>query len=333
MDFQHDSSGYGASDDRQWTPAPQTRRNVLHRSPILCAEDFAVRRTDVVKGYSPDFQLALPYRGLFSWDVGQGTTLIDANQFLFVSNGKTFVEYQPVVEEGHASVILTPGSETLAELLVMAAGSDASIHVDVAIPSTSALRALLQHWLRLVRVEQRDKLRLDELAIATFREAMRIIPTNRPYPSALIARAKKMVHEQLHEAVSLQQLANALGVSPVYLTQTFCRAEGMPLYRYQLNLRLSRAMTELPETDDIGSLAINLGFSSHAHFSTAFKAFAKQTPSAFRDAHRKRAFSLATPERNAPAGDPRPRADRAAAVEGIQPDYLRAMERARGRAH
>jgi AraC family transcriptional regulator len=295
MDIHCDSNGFDALEERERATMPATRRDLLHCSSLLCAESFGIRNTDMLKGHSPDFQLVLPYRGLFSWDVGRGMTLIDANQFLFVSNGKTFVEYQPVFALGHSSVILTPGSELLAELLMLAGGSDAAIHVDVAIPSSHRLRGLLQHWLRLLRVEQREALRLDELAVATFGEAMRIAPANRPFPSPLIARAKKLIHEMSDQPVSLQQLARALGVSPVYLTQNFCRAEGVPLYRYQLNLRLAQAMAELPETDDIGALAINLGFSSHAHFTTAFKAFAKQTPSAFREAYRRRAFNFSGP--------------------------------------
>ena len=41
---------------------------------------------------------------------------------------------------------------------------------------------------------------------------------------------------------------------------------------------------------DITTLALDLGFSSHSHFTTAFKAFARQTPSAFRSTFRSRSY-------------------------------------------
>ena len=46
----------------------------------------------------------------------------------------------------------------------------------------------------------------------------------------------------------------------------------MPLYRYQLRLRLARALDLLAQYDDLTTLGLDLGFSSHSHFSAAFRA-------------------------------------------------------------
>ena len=46
------------------------------------------------------------------------------------------------------------------------------------------------------------------------------------------------------------------------------QVEGLPLYRYQLRLRLARALDLLAQYDDLTSLGLELGFSSHSHFST-----------------------------------------------------------------
>ena len=62
----------------------------------------------------------------------------------------------------------------------------------------------------------------------------------------------------------------------------FRRHEGLSIARYQRRLRLSRALIELPYTEDIAALALDLGFSSHAHFSTAFRATYGETPSTYR---------------------------------------------------
>ena len=79
-----------------------------------------------------------------------------------------------------------------------------------------------------------------------------------------------------------------MGVSPVYLTQEFSRAEGVPLYKYQIQLRLSRALVELPNCANIAALALDLGFSSHSHFGAAFRRAFAMTPAEFRAGARHR---------------------------------------------
>ncbi len=76
-------------------------------------------------------------------------------------------------------------------------------------------------------------------------------------------------------------MAAEVGVSPVYLTQVFRQVEGMPLYRYQLNLRLSRALDLLGEYSDLTMLALDLGFSSHSHFTFAFRKAYGAAPAEF----------------------------------------------------
>ena len=85
----------------------------------------------------------------------------------------------------------------------------------------------------------------------------------------------------------LAEIAAAVGVSPVYLTQVFGKVEGMPLYRYQLRLRLARALDLLPAHDDLALLGFELGFSSHSHFSAAFRRSYGRTPAEFQRAVRR----------------------------------------------
>jgi AraC family transcriptional regulator len=80
----------------------------------------------------------------------------------------------------------------------------------------------------------------------------------------------------------LAEIAGELRVSPVYLTQVFQQVEGLPLYQYQLRLRLARALDLLARRDDLTALALDLGFSSHSHFSAAFRRLYGYSPSAFK---------------------------------------------------
>ena len=73
-----------------------------------------------------------------------------------------------------------------------------------------------------------------------------------------------------------------MGASPAYLTHLFRQVEGIPLHRYLTQLRLARALAELPHADDLTTLALDVGFSSHSHFSASFQRAFRITPSEFR---------------------------------------------------
>jgi AraC-like DNA-binding protein len=49
-----------------------------------------------------------------------------------------------------------------------------------------------------------------------------------------------------------------------------------------LRLRLARALDLLGQYDDLTALSLDLGFSSHSHFSASFREVYGRSPSAFR---------------------------------------------------
>jgi AraC-like DNA-binding protein len=104
----------------------------------------------------------------------------------------------------------------------------------------------------------------------------------------LVNRAKLVISSDLGRRWTLAEIAGEVGVSPVYLTQLFQQVEGLPLYRYQLRLRLARALDLLGDDSDLTGLALDLGFSSYSHFSTAFKQAYGQTPLEFQRSARVR---------------------------------------------
>ena len=110
----------------------------------------------------------------------------------------------------------------------------------------------------------------------------------------LVAKVKELL-ATTGELLSLSQIARAIGASPAYLTDLFHRIEGMPIYRYQTRLRLARALGQLPHAEDITQLALELGFSSHSHFSSAFRSTFGMTPSAYRQSARTHGRSGALP--------------------------------------
>ena len=64
-------------------------------------------------------------------------------------------------------------------------------------------------------------------------------------------RAKLVLASNLERRWTLADISAVVGVSPVYLTQLFRQVEGLPLYRYQLQQRLTRALDRLGERVDL----------------------------------------------------------------------------------
>jgi AraC-like DNA-binding protein len=98
----------------------------------------------------------------------------------------------------------------------------------------------------------------------------------------LVDRAKLVLSSDPMRRWTLGEIAGELRVSPVYLTQVFQQVEGLPLYQYELRLRLARALDLLARYDDLTTLALDLSFSSHSHFSAAFRRLYGYSPSAFK---------------------------------------------------
>jgi AraC family transcriptional regulator len=145
--------------------------------------------------------------------------------------------------------------------------------------------AILRHSLREGIAEP---LEAESLALTLVQRALGPRTTHAPGASAgrqrLVDRVKLVLAGDLARRWTLAEIAAEVRGSPVYLTQVFQQVEGLPLYRYQLRLRLARALHLLARYDDLTSLALDLGFSSHSHFSAAFRAAYGRSPSGFRQA-------------------------------------------------
>jgi AraC family transcriptional regulator len=99
---------------------------------------------------------------------------------------------------------------------------------------------------------------------------------------ALVKRTLHYIASHIGRRVALAEIGRAVGASPAYLTEAFRKAIGTSLYRYQVNLRLARARDLLSGYDDLARLALDLGFSSHSHFTTAFRRLYGRTPAELR---------------------------------------------------
>ena len=98
-----------------------------------------------------------------------------------------------------------------------------------------------------------------------------------------IEEAKRIVDGDPSGNVPLRRLAAAVETSPFQLCRSFRASTGMTITGYRHALRLRRALDRLrDQRTDLTELALDLGFSSHSHFTFAFRRQFGITPSAYR---------------------------------------------------
>lgn len=271
-----------APDERTCERVAPVGRRVLHDGAAAqVVEIGAAADAPPPSGVIERHAVVLPYEGLFGFRVGSRSSLFDAQRALFVTAGQEYADSHPVEGVGHAALVVRPSDEVLEELFGSARPSAHVAFRRIGASMTARGRMRTQRLRRVGRAGD-NPLRDDERVLATLREVVPERAASTDRASRIVDRAREVLHALGFERVSLDRIAREVGVSPNYLTQAFTRAEGQPLYRYQLGLRLNRALVELPHSDDITALALDLGFSSHAHFSTAFKASFGQSPSDYR---------------------------------------------------
>lgn len=280
------TSRHVSADDCSGRSSARTR---LVESAIGLVEDVRSAGVPVwtsEEGFSPHFQICLPYRGLFRWHVGGDDVVADPNQVLFVSGGESFHLSQPHYH-AYAELIITPDPGLLAELADV---DEARLSLHPLFRrrsrrSNTRLQFLRARFLHGLTGEQPDGVAVEQLVIDVLRLALQVDVRKReagPRTRRLIARTKEFLEARVADRIRLTDIANAVGASASHLTDAFNRVEGVPLHRYLVQLRLARALAELPDVDDITTLAFDLGFSSHSHFTAAFRKAYGCTPSQFR---------------------------------------------------
>ncbi|WP_197499646.1 helix-turn-helix transcriptional regulator [Mycobacterium sp. 1245852.3] len=152
-------------------------------------------------------------------------------------------------------------------------------------PQTQVLATHLREKLSRRSVDQHEaEITALQLIRRTLQDGISPATPRHGRPAELANQVKLHLSADPWRRWTLKEMAETVCVTPIYLTDAFRRVEGTPFYRYHLRLRLAFALTLLASCEDLTTLAIELGFNSHSHFSAAFKKTFGQTPSALRTA-------------------------------------------------
>lgn len=232
-------------------------------------------------------QMVFPFRGVYVRHLGDDQAVAEANQVVFFNATEGYRVSHPV-PGGDASLTLVISETQLREMAPPALLRDSAtlafrqqrLRID---PRAQVLVALLRHSLREKIAEPLES---ESLALTLVQRALGPRTTHTAGASVgtqrLVDRVKLVLSSDLARRWTLAEIAAEVRGSPVYLTQVFQQVEGLPLYRYQLRLRLARSLDLLAQYDDLTALSLDLGFSSHSHFSASFRQMYGRSPSEFR---------------------------------------------------
>jgi AraC family transcriptional regulator len=270
--------------DRQLSRRPLNVITSLHRTSVASIEELtcaAPVQSEGEPGLTDRFHIVLPLTGSFQYNEGNSVYYSGVNQVLLVPAGREYRISHPI--EGDRSLVIFPRSGMAESKTMLATSRAGDTQMRVAF---SGLRLAAFELISAARAGA-EPLVLDELAIEFYQilvDADRIdAPSSHIGRGSTLAKAKELLHARFRESLSLADVAEAAGVTAVYLTQLFKRSTGMALHQYLMELRLNEALHALPDTSDLTALALDLGFSSHSHFTSVFRSRFKITPSQLRN--------------------------------------------------
>jgi AraC family transcriptional regulator len=111
-----------------------------------------------------------------------------------------------------------------------------------------------------------------------------------------LRRVREHIDSRLAERITVEELASVAGLSRGHFSRAFHAATGESPHQFIVARRLAEARQRLDEgVGDLAQIAIQTGFSSHAHLTTAFGQAFGVTPQAYRRRQRAAAQALALP--------------------------------------
>jgi AraC-like DNA-binding protein len=269
---------------------PEVAADTLLKTPIVTIRDIRCRggcRHPGPEECATATELVFPYQGIYARHLNRDQAIAEPNQLLFFNAMEAYRISHPA-PGGDACLSIAIDESALRELApksMLRNGEDIAfrphrLRIDA---RTQMLATTIRHRLLGGAAEP---LEAESMVLALTRRALGPRGSRAPGGSAgrrrLADRAKLALASDPGRRWTLADFAAEVGGSGVYLTQVFQQVEGLPLYRYQLQLRLARALNLLPRYEDLTRLGLDLGFSSHSHFSAAFRGLYGITPSEFR---------------------------------------------------
>lgn len=114
------------------------------------------------------------------------------------------------------------------------------------------------------------------------------ISFNTPKDSRALTRRQmvcvgEFLEARLSEKITLDELAQAVGLSAAAFCRQFRRAVGIPPYQYVLRARVEKAQRQLRDTAlSVGDIALSSGFYDQSQFTNTFRRIVGTSPCSYR---------------------------------------------------
>jgi AraC family transcriptional regulator len=263
------------------------KSETLYTSPLVTVRDVVCTEGCGKGRHEEQCQaasLALVRSGTFVRRDRMGRHVADATRVVFFDPAEPYMVDHPV-PGGDRSTVLLFDQATLREAVRYAHSEPERIFVRATLAGTAAMH--LEHRRLLAAAHRRDAVAVEETALHLLQIATSGDEDGTPLRGAaarraagLAADAQVLIAGAFAGRVTLEGLARTLGVSPFSLCRAFRQATGGTLHQHLTTLRLATALEHLPRyRERLTDLALDLGFSSHSHFTQAFRTYFGRAPS------------------------------------------------------
>lgn len=159
----------------------------------------------------------------------------------------------------------------------------------------SSKEAFLYNDLFLKKIAAcRDIQEIHRVHSECYLQMARLVRDRRKKETALnrhVEECKKAVITRRFEQISIDELAESVGISREYLQKLFKQYEGIPITEYITDKKLEAACNMLVFSDrKISEIAARLHFGSVSHFSLVFKRKKGQSPKEYRQEHQRTVY-------------------------------------------
>jgi len=243
-------------------------------------------------------EVVFPRAGVFVRHIGREQHVADSNHVLFFNRNEPYRVSHPV-NGGDDCTSFVFSTDILLEALAF---YEPQIYDQpekpfrfshaVLAPKTIIRQQQLRQRLKtgLTRALEVEESALDLLgAVVASAYRRRALPLTRPHAGTLrlwrqwVESVKLLIATQPGANLSLAEIARSVHCSPFHLARLFRSFVGSSIHDYHLRLRLALSLERLADgARNLTELALDLGFTSHSHFTDTFRRNFRISPSMFR---------------------------------------------------
>jgi AraC family transcriptional regulator len=105
-------------------------------------------------------------------------------------------------------------------------------------------------------------------------------------PPRRLQRVFSHIRENINRDLSVNELAQVVGMSQYYFSKLFKMSTGTTPHQYVMRQRVERAQELLRESHTpLGEVATLVGFETQSHFTSVFRRLVGATPKHYREMH------------------------------------------------